>query len=202
MANQCCDRRHWSVKTCISILLKLKLNEAKCIIIHKYANNPTLQTGDKCFTCFVFLSSGSLLTQLKLCLGRTVTTTPIITEELPLGHYCNNNPSHSLLCCRSPLSHHTTSSLCTKKKGKKTHTTVRRHYLLRAPVTKEPWIRARSCCGFESQDAFSHVWRCRLEKHRIPLEQCVHPHSDPSFFIFLRCFLAPRWERAFLAVRV
>lgn len=76
---------------------------------------------DKCFTCFVFLSSGSLLTQLKLCLGRTVTTTPIITEELPLGHYCNNNPSHSLLCCRSPLSHHTTSSLCTKKKEKNPH---------------------------------------------------------------------------------
>lgn len=121
MANQCCDRRHWRVKTCISILLKLKLNEAKCIIIHKYANNPTLQTGDKCFTCFVFLSSGCLLTQLKLCLGRTVTTTPIITEELPLGHYCNNNPSHSLLCCRSPLSHHTTSSLCTKKKEKNPH---------------------------------------------------------------------------------
>lgn len=68
---------------------------------------------------FFFPPSGSRLTQLKLCLGRTVTTTPIITEVLPLGHYCNNNPSHSLLYCRSPLSRHTTSSLCTKKTKQK-----------------------------------------------------------------------------------
>lgn len=152
--------------------------------LHKYANNPPLQTGDKCFTCFVFLSSGSLLTQLKLCLGRTVTTTPIITEELPLGHYCNNNPSHSLLYCSSPLSHHTTSSLCTKKERKKPHTTVRRHYLLRAQSQRSCESELAHAVGLDPK-TLSHMSDVKMQTGETPCSlrtECVRPHSDPSFF--------------------
>lgn len=104
--------------------------------------------------CYIFLRFSSC-TVKAFCLGRTVTTIPIIAE-LPLGRHCCNNLFHSLLYCRSPLSRHTVSWAQHK------------HNYAAALFTESS--NERSCeplpsrCRFECQDIFLYVWGCRQEE--------------------------------------
>ena len=136
------------------------------------------------------------------CLGRTVTTTHIITEELPPGYYCCNNPFLSLLYCTSPLSHHATSQLSTK--------TQLRGCIIYRGLSHRGAVNPNSLMlrGLNHETLFSYVWGRRRwlqeklcaatfpqwEREMFPSQQSHHSH--PSFFFKSKYFYDASWHLA------